>query len=61
MSAFERLSDGYYNSRAVTADNPGGLSAGGHLINFPAALVDVGQLVAEAAETVDLLEAAVAP
>lgn len=61
MSAYDRLTAGYYNSRAVSADNPGGLSAGGHLINFPAALADAGEVGADSVAALAELEAAVAP
>jgi hypothetical protein len=37
-----RLRDGYYNSDGVSAANPGGLDDGGHEINLPALLMDVG-------------------
>ncbi|MGJ8563832.1 MAG: hypothetical protein ACSHXY_09800 [Alphaproteobacteria bacterium] len=43
--ALARLTTGYYNSLPVSADNPGGLAADGHVANFPAALDDVSELV----------------
>jgi len=40
-----RLSGGYYNSQAYNpATNPGGLAADGHVLNFPAALEDLGEV-----------------
>lgn len=41
-AAIGRLLEGYYNSDPAGAGNPGGLAAGGHVQNFPAALADVG-------------------
>ncbi|MCW5723436.1 MAG: hypothetical protein KIS81_00595 [Maricaulaceae bacterium] len=41
-AAIGRLLAGYYNSDPVSGGNPGGLAAGGHVQNFPAALADVG-------------------
>jgi len=34
----------YYNSNPVSAGNPGGLDADGHVDNFPAALKDLGEV-----------------
>ena len=42
QAILSRLESGYYNDGAVTAQNPGGLAADGHVDNFPAALADVG-------------------
>lgn len=61
MTPLERLSTGYFNSQPVSVANPGGLAAGGHVVNFPAALADVGEIASDAVETQALLEAAVAP
>lgn len=41
MTALERLQGGYYNSQPKTPANPGGLAGNGHVVNFPAALLDV--------------------
>lgn len=38
----ERLFGGYYNSAGFSGANPGGLANGGHVQNFPAALLDLG-------------------
>lgn len=46
-TARERLEGGYYNSDPVSPENPGGLSDGGHVGNFPAALADVAAAGAE--------------
>ena len=48
--ALNRLSATYYNSQPVSPDNPGGLAADGHVVNFPAALSDVAE-VARVMET----------
>ncbi len=53
-----RLASGYYNSQAVSLANPGGFAAGGHVTNFPAALVDIGVVVNEAAASAASAEAA---
>ena len=54
-AAYARLTTGYYNSNPYSAlTNPGGFAADGHVINFPAALADVG-LVAEAINVVDVM------
>lgn len=46
-TALERLSSGYYNSQPFAAGtNPGGLAAGGHVLNLPALLADVADVVA---------------
>jgi len=37
----ERLNGGYYNSDPVSEANPGGFADGGHVANFPAALLDL--------------------
>lgn len=42
MTPLERLLDGYYNSDPVSETNPGGFGDGGHVLNFPAALTDLG-------------------
>lgn len=47
MSAQERLYGGFYNSQPYGPANVGGLGNGGHVINFPAALQDIG-VVAQA-------------
>ncbi len=49
-TALERLYGGYYNSAGFSGANPGGLSNGGHVANFPAALADIG-VVAQAVGT----------
>ena len=49
MTPLQRLSGGYYNSNPVTPANPGGFGAGGHEVNFPAALIDVATVAAAAA------------
>lgn len=54
MSALERLETGYYNSQPVSVGNPGGFGAGGHVVNFPAALADIAEV---GAQLVDLREA----
>jgi len=46
QAAIDRLTAGYYNSRAKSGSNPGGMAADGHEENFPAALTDAG-IVAE--------------
>lgn len=53
MTALSRLQSGYYNSAAVSALNPGGLSGNGHVTNFPALLVDVGDVAAQVANDAD--------
>ena len=42
--AITRLQTGYYNSNPVSAANPGGLAADGHVVNFPAAMRDLGDV-----------------
>lgn len=44
MTALSRLVDGYYNSQPVSVSNPGGLAADGHVVNFPAACEDIGEV-----------------
>lgn len=46
-AATDRLTSGYYNSQPKTVANPGGMEDGGHVQNFPAALVDVGAAAVE--------------
>ncbi|MNU42673.1 hypothetical protein D3C71_314380 [compost metagenome] len=42
MTPLQRLLTGYYNSGVVSEANPGGFADGGHVVNFPAALADLG-------------------
>lgn len=44
-----RLLGGYYNSNPLTVANPGGLASGGHQLNFPQALRDLGEVLIAAA------------
>lgn len=48
-AASDRLAAGYYNSSPVSGGNPGGLSGGGHVANFPAAANDIGAVAVEVA------------
>lgn len=48
-TALERLQGGHYNSNPVSGGNPGGMADGGHVINFPAAMEDIGEVGAAAA------------
>ncbi len=48
--AQDRLSSGYYNSLPKSAENPGGLGSNGHVVNFPALLVDVALVVLRAGQ-----------
>lgn len=48
-AASDRLAGGYYNSSPVSGGNPGGLSGNGHVVNFPAALADLGAVAGEVA------------
>lgn len=48
-TALERLQGGYYNSAPVSGGNPGGLGDGGHVVNFPQAANDMGEVGALAA------------
>lgn len=44
-TALQRLQSGYYNSDPVSEANPGGFDDGGHQVNFPRALADVGAVM----------------
>ena len=46
-TAFDRLNSNYYNSLPVSPTNPGGFGAGGHVVNFPAALGDLATVAAQ--------------
>ncbi|MFN3513466.1 MAG: hypothetical protein ACK41C_10495 [Phenylobacterium sp.] len=46
QEARDRLLSGYYNSGIQSVANPGGLNGDGHVQNFPAALVDLGTVLA---------------
>jgi hypothetical protein len=53
-----RLANGYYNSNAKSAANPGGMASGGHQQNFPAALIDLGLVLIQAGIDAQALSAA---
>ncbi|ALG75045.1 hypothetical protein VY88_26270 [Azospirillum thiophilum] len=63
-SAIDRLSGRYYNEDAYSATNPGGLDesddglTAGHVVNFPAALVDIGDAAAYVGAVADTITAA---
>lgn len=61
MSPLIRLRDRFYNSRPLSAGNPGGLAGDGHVTNFPAALEDVGLVGQQVAADRAILEAAGVP
>ncbi|MCY1648189.1 tail fiber protein [Caulobacter sp. SL161] len=60
-AATDRLTSGHYNSLPQSVANPGGMDNGGHVENFPAALVDVGtaavEMIADNAATKAAIEA----